>query len=529
MPFHRLALLPPLLGLLVYAASLGNGFAGDDTDIIVNFPLLRELRNIPLFFAMQDTLADGIPTGYYRPLGRLVYMLDYQLWGLWPAGYHLVNLALHLLTTWGWCLVVRRLAGDRVALLAATLFCVAPVNVESVAYIIGRNNIQVACLLVFSFYAHLRGEAAGESGRRTLWPWLALLLYGAALFTKEFAVFFPFMLLAYGYLRPDSGSDSGWRRQVKVLSPYLLSAIGYLIIRAMVVGSAASLPLFVSPGTLADTVRSIATYLKLLLWPVELAVTHEIAYGAPLADLAGWLSLLLVLLLLALWPLALRRNRTIAFFLGWFLLFLFPVCGIISFNPVPVAERYLYVASLGAYTVIALAALFLQQRWQRTVLILGGAFLLFFALRTAFRTLDWRDDLTLALSTVKSQPDSPVAYYQLGNAYLSRERHREALEAFSRSVALNPSFPHARMNLARSYHMTGDLDGAIREYLASLEFMPDNPQLLAALADAYYQKGMRAEAAAQLRRQIAINPGDGAARNNLKIIEAELARPGLKR
>ncbi|GEM_PF-6858513 len=521
-------LIPLLFGLLVYLRALANGFAGDDHDVIVNFPLIRDPRNLPLFFAMQDTLADGVPTGYYRPLGRLVYMVDYLLWGVNPADYHGVNLAMHLLTTGGWYLLVRRLAGVGTALLATLLFVVAPVNVESVAYVTGRNNIQVACLLVFALLTHLAAADAGSSRRRRCWEGISVVIYGAALLTKEFAVFFPLVLLALRCLLFDGGGKERWKRHLLALLPYLGAGACYLVLRGVVIGQAA-FPLSITAGTFADSVRSIAAYLRLLLYPVNLSVTHDIATGAPLAGLQEWLSLLVVLLMLVALPLAWRRERVVAFFLCWFIVFLLPVCGIIAFNPVPVAERYLYVGSLGAYTVLALLGGRLAGRWRRTALLLGGVAVVLFSLRTMTRITDWRDDLTLALSTVRSRPDSPVAYYLLGNAYLNREQNREALEAFRRSVDLNPSFPHARMNLARSYHLLGQLDDAIREYRLSLEAVPDSVQLHGALADAYYQKGQLAEAAAQLRQKIVLSPDDAAARNNLNLVEAELARTGGRR
>lgn len=520
-------LVPLLLGLLVYLRALANGFAGDDHDIIVNFPLIRDPHNLPLFFAMQDTLADGVPTGYYRPLGRLVYMVDYLLWGLNPADYHGVNLAMHLLTTWGWYLLVRRVAGGGAALVATSLFVVAPVNVESVAYITGRNNIQVACLLVFSLYAHLAGMEA-DSVRRRLWGLLSLVLYAAALLTKEFAVFFPLVLLAGRVLLTDPDGQGRWQRQVRAIIPYLLAAACYMVLRSAVLGGAA-FPLAVSAGSLADSVRSIVAYLRLLLFPVDLAVTHDIATGAFLSGPQDWFSLLAVLLLVGLLPFTWFRDRTVAFFLCWFLVFLFPVCGIIAFNPVPVAERYLYVGSLGAYTVLTLLGMRWAERWRRTALLLCGVAVALFSLRTVTRISDWRDDLTLALSTVRSRPDSPVAHYLLGSAYFNREQNREALAAFRRSVELNPSFPHARMNLARTHHLLGQLDDAIREYRLSLEAMPDSAQLHGALADAYYQKGMLAEAAEQLRQKVALSPADTAARNNLTLVERELAARGGRR
>jgi Tfp pilus assembly protein PilF len=433
---------------------------------------------------------------------------------------------LHLLTAGGWYLLVRRLAGPTVGLVATTLFVVAPVNVESVAYVTGRNNIQVACLLIYALLAYLRGQDRG-GGFRTCWPWLSLLLYAAALLTKEFAVFFPLVLLACRTL-PNDSEDRGWLGHSRTLIPYLFAAACYMVLRSAVIGRGA-FPLAISAGSLADSVRSIVAYLRLLLFPLDLAVTHTIATGDSLSGARDWLSLLVVLLLIGALIFTWSRDRRLAFFLCWFLVFLLPVCGIIAFNPVPVAERYLYVGSLGAYTVLALLGMRCAAHWRRTALLVCCVVVVMYSWRTVKRVADWKDDLTLAQSTVKSRPDSPVSYYLLGNAYFNRERIGEALVAFRRSVELNPSFPHARMNLARSYHLLGQLDDAIREYRLSLEAMPDSAQLHGALADAYYQKGLLAEAAAQLRQKIAITPDDAATRNNLTLVEQELAGKGGRR
>lgn len=510
--------VPLLLGFVVYLNALPNGFAGDDTDIIVNFPLIRDIKNIPLFFTIQDTLADGGATGYYRPLGRLVYMLDYHLWGLKPFGYHLVNVVLHLVTVSGWYLVLRRMVGVVPATLAASLFAVAPVNVESVAYITGRNNIQVACLMIFSLLAFLKTEERDLVRGRGQWRIASLFLYALALLTKEFAVFLPLVLAATYVVIQPAGGSKGWRHMAACLAPYLVLTVLYLTARSYVIG--ASRPGFPAINVV-DAVRSTATYLRLLLAPVELSLTHDIAFGESLFNASGLVAVTVVLGLLAAFAAALRRDKTTAFFLAWFLLFLLPVSGIVAFNPVPVAERYLYVASLGGYAALVLVVDRLGPRFRPAAMVLLAVLICCFALRTVIRNRDWRDDLTLAQSTVKSSPDSPVAFLQLGSAYFARGRNREALQAYSRSVELNSMFPHARMNLGRTYHLEGMLDEAIREYRISLEMMPDSYQVHRAIADAYYQKGMLKEAVQHLERAVSLS-GDPDTLHNLELVKKEM-------
>lgn len=517
--------IPLIAGALVYMNALANGFVGDDHEIIVNFPLIRDWRNIPLFFAMQDTLADGVATGYYRPLGRLSYMADFYLWGLRPFGYHLLNLAWHLTATWGLYLVVRKLADPATAVLAATLFAVAPVNVESVANITGRNNIQVACLLIMSLYAHIRSGERGNDRAGPRWLVVSLFFYSAALLTKEFALFFPLVVFAYRLILPGSTCQwpfrkATWRGHILPIIPYIALSMIYLVVRLIVTGSGRSVLSEVAAGHPADVIRSVSDYLILLVVPLELSVTHDIAYGVSLASARGVLTLCVILMAgLFLW--SLRRDPLLSFFSAWFLVFLFPVSGAAAFNPVPVAERYLYVASMGGYTVMALVAGRLRKKWTVPVFIFLALYTGFFSVRAVMRNADWKDDLTLALSTVKVNPGSPVAHNQLGSAYLYLGRYSEAVESYRRAVDLNPSFPHAHVNLARACYESGMLDEAVREYLIALEIMPEYAGLHRALADVYYRKGMLKETERQLRMELALNPADADARYNLELVMRE--------
>ncbi len=162
---NRAALLfLALLTLAVYGNSLVNGFVWDDEFIIVNDPAVRDLSGAATLMLSPDVVKP-----YYRPLNRASYLLDYQLFGMRPAGFHAVNVLIHLLNVLLLFLLgLRFFRTAAPAVLAAALFAVHPINAEAVNFLSARNTLLSLFFVLSSILVFHEGLMRGSWGRLVL-------------------------------------------------------------------------------------------------------------------------------------------------------------------------------------------------------------------------------------------------------------------------------------------------------------------------------------------------------------------------
>src|SRR5437868_432836 len=157
------AVLIAALAVLPYVNALRNEFVLDDIAIVVENPLIRDVSNIGQIFTTNYWRTGGvdgsiIDSGLYRPLTVFSYAVDYSLWKLNPAGYHLVNVALHAITSvLVFFLALDVLASPMAATVAAAIFAVHPIHTEAVTSIVGRAELLAALFFIAAFwFARLR-------------------------------------------------------------------------------------------------------------------------------------------------------------------------------------------------------------------------------------------------------------------------------------------------------------------------------------------------------------------------------------
>lgn len=530
---HLAVVLIFLVSLVVYFNALWNGFASDDYDIIVNYPLIQDFRNIPAFFSAEDTLANGDPTGYYRPLARMSYTLDYQLWGLNPFGYHLINVLLHASTAVTFFLLLCLLFPLRVAFVSALLFALHPIHVEAVTWITGRNNVLSGLFLLLSFYYYVRFDRENRAMRRTLYFLWMLLYLALSLLSKEFALMFPFLLFLYHLCLSEQEGPPQIERQIfsrasaANLAVFLVIGL-YLYARHRVVGSSMNIHVPQLTYNAALSLKNYYTYLQTHLLPINLSTTSFIPSHEPFLNARGVLSIITLITVTVASCYFYRKDRPLLFATIFFVIFLLPVSNIIAFNQVPVAERYAYIASMGFCLFCALLLDRLLPKYKRIAYPFLIVTSIFYSYQTINRNLDWRDNLTLFRKTVETLPDSPVAHYSLGNAYLEKGMVPEAVSSFRKSMALNANFPHSRLALAKVYQDEGMWDTAEQLYREVIHLMPDNTDARENLAFVLFQQGMLDEAIKELQEVLLKKPAATNARENLNllILEKKLTQQG---
>src|SRR5438105_7433571 len=227
--------------VLVYANSLSGAFVFDDTKQIAANPALRSWGNIARAFTsdvwafQRGTLTKDIPPPYYRPLFTAYLTINYQLFGPWEPGWHLMNLLVHAGATVAAYFLIKRLSGDRlIAMVAALVFGLHPVHVESVSWISGIPDPLAALFYIPSLIWYVRYRTEGK----TIWLIASLVAYGLSALCKETPLALPLVLIVWelSRIRARQSLRARGREITLQLVPFALVAVAYLALRFAVLG-----------------------------------------------------------------------------------------------------------------------------------------------------------------------------------------------------------------------------------------------------------------------------------------------------
>ena len=537
-PRLSVLLVPLALGGLAYLGSLGAGFVWDDKHLIVGNTLLRQASPLPAI--ASDFWQEGERTDFYRPLVSLSYFLEFRLWRLAPAGYHAANLAYHLLATLAVTWAARLLfASPGAAVLSGAVFAAHPIHTESVAFISGRPDVLAGALLVgaFAFFVRARARQRRVSAA-------SLALFGAALLSKETALTFPAILIAYEFTAgaapalpsaPAAPVGRQIRRLAALVWPYLATAGAYLALRLLVLGAMLGRGVdrtgLGARGVIA--LNALGEYLRLLLFPYPAAPDRlpDPAVGAP--TVAALTVLVLILSALAGRG---RSSRMPSFLFAWFLLTLIPASPLVPGRAPQVAERFLYIPSVAwAWLCGWAGARLWNSAWCRPPVRRGivGALAVGLAAGaiglTVLRERDWQDEYRLFSRMAASEPRSYLAPLNLGTLYVGTGRLREAEAQFRRALELRPTSAPALLGLAVIDSRLGEHERAIRYAVRARDLAPDGDLIHVQLGAIYGIAGRYPEAAASFREAIQRNPRRLQARGNLVAALADAGRPAEAR
>jgi len=508
-----------LLGLLAYADSFRGGFVFDDVPSIVRNTSIHDLG--------------GFLTGGYRgrpnrAIGYLTLALNYRWGGLDPAGYHAVNLAIHLVNA----LLVRalvvstfatpRLVASRlaphartVAFIAAALFVAHPLQTQAVTYVVQRlaSLATTFCLLTVVLYARWRrGAGQGRPWARAASYLPILLSAAAAMKTKEIAFTLPLAVCVYELLFFEGATRQRLLRLVPLLATLAIIPLT-LVGASRPVGEALSdVSAFTRVQTTLSRTEYLATelpvvvrYLGLLAAPVGQNVDHDVPVErAPGLRVLGALALLAVLAGAALYlgrasaaargPGALDPAvRLVSFGIAWFFLALAVESSLIPIVDV-MYEHRVYLPSVGFFVAVATAWVMLAGRIcprqpVRCALGVAGAVAAVLSVATFERNAVWADDLSLWSDAAAKSPDKSRPHNNLGTALEERGRTSEAEERFLTALRLDPENAEASYNLGRLRLTQGRYLEALPLLRLAIELQPRSAGPYANLAGALNRLG----------------------------------------
>lgn len=511
--------LVALVAVVVYLNAIPADFAFDDK-LIQRDPRINGRESFWSIFVTDYWYKYiGTSADLYRPLTIASYALNVMFAGLNSSAFHAVNVLLHAAVCALVVILIDALLRDRVlAVVSGLLFATHPIHTEAVTGIVGRAEILTALFLLLALYLHVRQYTLRGFGQ-ALWLPVAGLAYFCALLSKETAIVGPGLLLVVdvvGRMRhkrevseggaartPAQRGEPSIAHTAGVLALYIAIAVAYLWIRLLVVGVFLQKPpakdyylLFGHPLTtrLLTGFKVLAIYLKLLFFPVTLSADYsyrQVVLSESLDSLGPVIGMVAGLCLAGAFAYAVRaRVLAIVFALGFFAVAYSVVSNLVVPIGVLVAERLMYLPSVGFCAALAWLGVALSRRyapafatgWRRRVpvsilvLVVG-----LYSLRTVIRDVDWRDQETLYAATVQDSPECFAALFNYSAVLMQTSKRSDAqqlaLDLLLRAYAIRQDHFPSLVNLSLMYLNRGELDKARDFAQQGLKVKPNNNKI----------------------------------------------------
>lgn len=543
------------LTMVAYGPAYRAGFIWDDDDYVTDNAALDTFGGLVRIW----TVPGAVPQ--YYPLTFTSFWLEHRFFGDAPFGYHVTNVALHALNaTLAWLVLVR--LGVPGAWLAAAIFAVHPVHVESVAWVTERKNLLSGACYLGALLAALAFAAGTNEAERRRHGLLVVALFVAALLSKTVTCSLPVILLLVAWWRRGRVERQELVAAAPLLGVGLALALVTIWMERTHVGATGALFELSPWQRLLIAGRALWFYLATLIWPHPLSFVYP-RWSVDAGVWWQWIPpLAAAAVLAALWLARDRIGRTPFTAAAGFAITLAPALGFIDVYPMRytfVADHYQYLASL--FVIAPVAAVLATSTRGRLgevapaaavplLLILAALTWRHATVLTGPETL-WRDviakdptgtmahinlgmwlhgegraeEAAVALEdALRLEPNDGEVHGNLGIVLAALGRRDGAREHLERALALAPESAQAHSNLGNLLASDGRLDEAVAHYLAAVRLTPAFADALNNLANVLVQQGKIDEAIARYEAALAADPTYLAAHYNFATVLTRAGR-----
>jgi tetratricopeptide (TPR) repeat protein len=540
------AALIAIAAFIAYLPSINGGFVWDDDLLLTNNYLIKAADGLHRFWCTTEAKD-------YWPATNTSFWIEWRLWGMNSTGYHVSNLILHIAESLLIWIVLRKLSIPG-AFLAAMIFAVHPVNVESVAWIAQRKNTMAMLFFLLSVLWYLKagiqtastGMAPARShggpcerentplrvaakqstdhcppstAHRSSWYWLSLAAFSLAMLGKGSVAVMPVLLLGIvWWLRPLTRWDL-----VRTAPFFLVAAVlSGVNMWFQTHGSGEVIRIAGFAERLLGAGCAVWFYLYKALLPIDLAPIYR-QWHIEAGNLLWWLPLAAAFAVtLVLWMYRKRWARSLLFAWGFFCVALVPVLGftdVLFMRYSLVADRYQHIAIIGVIALVTAGYSAWAKRKRYAMRL--AAMLLIIAVAGALTFLTWRqngnyrDEIALYKATLDKNPDSWISHYTLGFALAEKGKPQESIEQFETALRLNHELPEAHNNLGAVLAKIDRIPDAIEHFRQAIQIRPGYVEARYRLASALVQIGKFQEAIEQYEQVLLLRPDDAGALNNM--------------
>ena len=517
----RLGIIVVLLATLVaYIPVFNAEFTNwDDQGYVTENPVVKNLTAENLKLLLTDNFVAN-----YHPLTMLTLALDYAVAGESATWFHLINLLLHLFNTFLVFYLVWMIFKNleiafftEMAILVAALFGVHTLHVESVAWIAERKDVLYSLFFLSSLISYLKYLNSGKSKFYIY----ALVLFVFSLFSKGQAVTLAVSLVTIDFLFQRK-LFSGKVLLEKV--PFLALAILFGIFALNAQDESEALAGLTQEHVsfmerlMFAAYGYVAYHLKLIL-PLNLSAVYPYP---PKTEGGGFPTIYYLATIPALGILAsivyfLKKNRVIAFAFLFFLINVALVLQIIPVGSAIMADRYVYISSIGFFMLIAyLLSRYLDKHRTKFNMVLGVAavYLLILTGMTYSRAQVWENSQSLWDDVIEKHPTVQLAWNNRGNLKYKAGNLQGALTDYTEAMKIQAGHPEAYMNRGTVKHDMGDFQGAMADYNQALQIDPNNAKVLYGRGGTYLSLGKFAQAVKDYDKAISLSPNYAAAYSN---------------
>ncbi|MBF0318395.1 MAG: tetratricopeptide repeat protein [Nitrospirae bacterium] len=444
---------------------------------------------------------------YWHPLTWISHMADISMFGFNPHGHHLSSLIFHIGAVVAVFLFLRYATGMLwQSAFVAALFAVHPINVESVAWVAERKNVLCALwwfITASAYVYYTRGPAVGRY-------FIVCLCYLCALMSKPMAVTLPVVMIILDYW-PLNRFERKMPRALYLVSEkipfFALSAFSSFI---TIYGQArneavASLSESSIGFRLASAVVSYVTYLKKAFWPVGLSVFYPYTGIDSPWPVVFCVAALAVITWVAVW----LRNTRPYFLAGWawFIVTLVPVIQLVQTSAAPIADRYAYIPFVGIFIIVSWGISDLIRKYRIIPAACASAIIIVLAIMTHRQTGYWQDTGTLFRHSIDVTENNFLAHNLYGTHLLSTGKTDEALEQFTRALAIIPDYPALNFNMWSALIIKGRKAEAEPYFIKSMPYWAvDGDAAVFKLGISYLRQKNYAVALEFFLKVLAINP-----------------------
>jgi protein O-mannosyl-transferase len=519
--------------LAAYSNSLNGPFIYDDVPSIVKNPGIRSLTT---FLKMPRNVAVS-----GRPIVSLTLAVNYMFDGLEVAGYHLLNLLIHVSNAFLvflllWKLLtagpvpIDRSKGPWLSFAIAAIWAVHPLGSDAVTYVIQRTELLMSLFLLLTLFCMLKASSSGK----VVWCVAAVVFCGLGMASKEVMVVAPLLAILFDWIflarRP---SDRMPRR--RWLHAGLTST--WLILALLLASGPRSATVgfeFVRLGPLDYLLTQcgvVVHYLRLAFWPHPLSIDYNswpVASG--LAEVIVPATLLFALFTSSLWAIV---KKPVAGFAGlWFFLILAPSSSFVPIASELAAERRMYLPLVAVIGIVVwgVQLIISAGKGSKNAGIAAGIMLGIAIVSGIAATRDrneaYRSEIAIWSDVLDHFPRNALAHNNLGSALGRAGKIQEAIQHFLKAIELNPRYAEAFNNLGAAQYSLGRAAEAEKQIREALRLKPDYTEARYNLGLSLHNLGRLEEAVAEYSAVLHASPEDAEANNHMGAALLSLGRRG---
>ncbi len=486
-----------IITYIIYTPSLHYGLlAWDDNAYLKENPLMTHIDVKEIF--SQFVL------GNYHPITVLAFAIEYHFFGLKGSGYHTVNLLLHLLNVILVFYTIFLLSNKKeIALVAALLFGIHPLHVESVAWVAELKDLLYTFFFLTAYIFYIKYM---DTPKKRYYVF-ALVLFLLSLLSKAMAASLPVVLLLTDYFKAKKINTKIILEKI----PFFLLAIILGVVAVMAQKSSDAIQdiaIFTFPQRVAFACYGFITYLYKWLLPFELSAFYP--YPAKIGESIPWMYYGFIVLLLGLTALiiySLKKTKKILFGLGFFAATIFLVLQLLPVGSTIMADRYSYIPSIGICYLAGLGLFYLWNKKLKWLAIISlSVFSMFFCVKTYNRCGVWQNDLALWNDVIRQYQNISLAYYNRACELKLENRRDEAMEDFNKAILLKPTYYTAYNNRGLILMDNKNNDDAIKDFNKALELEPKFVMAYHNRGVALFNKGKYEEAIRDFSQTIKLKP-----------------------